>query len=229
MSAKRSETLKLVLLFALLDVIFLRWVWIHFGNWGFWDWDYQQSLLEIARISALQYGQIPLWNPYFGGGLSYAGNTLNHVWAPSFVPILLFGTLPGIKVCILLYLGLAQSSMFALARSRGHDPLAASFAAAIFSFAGVYAQRLTHGHFEWIAIAWVPLVILYIDRGSREISPRSILLGGIFFALIFLDGGPYQFAFFGVFAGIYALAKCIETKSFIPILGLAGIASIAIE
>jgi hypothetical protein len=224
----RSKTLRLILIFALFDAIFLRWVWLHFDNWGFWDWDYQQSLLEIARVSVTQYGQVPLWNPYLGGGVSYAGNTLNHVWAPSFIPILLLGTLPGIKICILLYLGIAQWGMFQLARSREHDPWTASFAAAIYSFGGVYAQRLTHGHFEWIAIAWVPLVILGIDRCSPQIRRRPLWLAGIFFGFIFLDGGPYQFAFFGIFAGIYAIAKSLETRSTGPLIALVAISSIAI-
>ena len=223
----RRQTLARVLLFFVADLIFLRWIWLHFDNWGFWDWDYQQSLLEVARISLLQYGQVPLWNPYFGGGVNYAGNTLNHVWAPSFIPILLFGTLRGIKLCIFLYLGIAQWGMFRLARYRGHDPWSASLAAAIFSFGGVYAQRLTHGHFEWIAIAWVPIVILGIDRCGKEISRSSLCLAGLFFAFIFLDGGPYQFAFFSVFALIYAFATSIEAKSVRPLIGLAGIALVA--
>ena len=44
-----NKTRLLVALFLILDLVFLRWVWIHFFNWGFWDWDYQHTLLEAAR------------------------------------------------------------------------------------------------------------------------------------------------------------------------------------
>lgn len=107
------------ILFILLDLLFLRWVLIHFFNWGIWDWDYQQTLFEISRRSILKYNQLPLWNPFIRGGVTLAGNTLNHVWAPCFIPILLFGTIAGIKICIFLYLLIAQFGMFLLARYQG--------------------------------------------------------------------------------------------------------------
>ena len=33
-----NKTRLLVALFLILDLVFLRWVWIQFFNWGFWDW-----------------------------------------------------------------------------------------------------------------------------------------------------------------------------------------------
>ena len=106
----------------LIDVFFLRWVWAHFDHWGFWDWDYQQSLLEAARISILEYGQLPLWNLWLGGGVSLAGNSLGHAWAPSFLWVLAFGTIAGLKLCIAFYVLVAQIGMWRLARIRGVDP-----------------------------------------------------------------------------------------------------------
>jgi hypothetical protein len=222
--------------FAVVDVLFLRWVFIHFGNWGFWDWDYQQTLLEVARVSVVEYGQLPLWNPYLGGGVSLAGHTLNHTWSPSFAIILLFGTLAGTKLCIAIYLALAQWGAFRLARSLGQDVMSAAFAATVFSLGGVYAQRLSHGQFEWIAIAWVPFVIHALDRArearvagaSRFASIRPVVMAGGFFALLILDGGPYQFAFFGVFLGLYACIRSFEVRAAFPVLQLAMSVAIAV-
>ena len=225
---ERQRALKLALSFLALDAVFLRWVIAHFHNWGFWDWDYQQTLLEVARTSLLVYGQLPLWNPYLGGGISLAGNTLNHTWSPSFLPILLFGTLVGIKLCIFIYLAIAQLGMFKLARSRGLGEIEASFSALVFSFGAVYAQRLSHGQFEWIAIAWVPFVLIAIDRMIERPTLRAACGGGVFYSLIVLDGGPYQFAFFGVFLAIYAGVRAIELRNLRPLVGLASLGGVAV-
>jgi uncharacterized membrane protein YfhO len=225
---ERKHAINVVMAFAVLDLIFLRWVFAHFGNWGFWDWDYQQSLLEVSRSAIVDYGQLPLWNAYFGGGVSLAGNTLNHVYAPSFLPVLLFGTLVGIKLCIFIYLAIAQAGSFLLARSRGLGPLEAMLTAIVFSLGAVYAHKLAHGQFEWIAIAWVPFVLLAVDRIGHALSARTLCGGSIFFALIILDGGPYQFALFGVFLGVYVLVQAIDERSAKPLAGFVAIGTGAV-
>jgi hypothetical protein len=227
-NADRQKALTLSLMFLALDAAFLRWVIAHAHNWGFWDWDYQQTLLEVARKSVVEYGQLPLWNPYLGGGISLAGNTLNHVWSPSFLPILFFGTLVGIKLCIFIYLAIAQLGMFKLARSRGLGEIEATLSALVFSFGAVYAQRLTHGQFEWIAIAWIPFVLVAVDRFIERPSAAAACRGGIFYSLLMLDGGPYQFAFFGVFLALYTIARAIEIRGLRPLLGLASIGVVAV-
>ena len=128
-----NKTRLLVALFLILDLVFLRWVWIHFFNWGFWDWDYQHTLLEATRVSFVDYFQVPLWNPYIGGGATLAGNSLNHAWAPCFLPVLLLGTLSGAKICIFIYLLIGQLGMYLLARHRGLS-MQASFFSAIICF-----------------------------------------------------------------------------------------------
>jgi uncharacterized membrane protein YfhO len=224
----RKRAAGLAVIFLSLDALFLRWVLAHFGNWGIWDWDYQQTLLEVSRLSIIEYGQLPLWNPYLGGGVSLAGNTLNHVFAPSILPVLALGTLVGIKLCIFLYLAIAQLGVFLLARSRGLGEIEASLSALVFSFGAVYAQRLTHGHFEWIAIAWVPFALLELDRFIDRPNSRTACRGALFLALIFLDGGPYQFAFFGVFLALYVSARAIEARAWRPFVGLASIGALAV-
>jgi hypothetical protein len=212
------------LLLLLIDAFFLRWIWAHFGNWGFWDWDYQQSLLEATRISVVEYGELPLWNAWIAGGVSLAGNTLNHAWGPSILWILAFGTPIGTKLCLAFYLLLAQVGVWRLARIRGLEASGALLAAAVFTLGGVYAQRLTHGHFEWIAIAWMPHVLFYLHRWLERPCLRPLALGGACFAFIVLDGGPYQFAFFSIFSGAYALTLAALRRSTRPLTGMPGIA-----
>ena len=200
------------LLFVLLDLLYLRWIWVHFGNWGFWDWDYQQTLLETARVSLLGFGQIPLWNPFLGGGVTLAGNTLNHTFSPCFLLILLFGTVTGIKACIVLYALVGQIGMYRLARALDMGRFGAFFAGLLYVLGGVYAQRLTHGHFEWIALAWYPYVLWMIERLMVRFRWSTVAVGGLFMAFVFLDGGPYQFVFFMIFACVYTLFRDLRVR-----------------
>ncbi len=204
-------------LFILLDLLFLRWVVIHFPNWGIWDWDYQLTLLEASRKSLLHHHQLPLWNPFIKGGVTLAGNTLNHVWGPSFIPILLFGSVAGVKVCIFLYLLIAQCGMFLLAQQHRIAKEGAFLAAILYTLGGVYAHRLTHGHFEWIAIAWIPFIVLMIHNAFKRFNKKTICAGGVFLAFLFLDGGPYQFAFLSVFLAFYTIFLMVKCKSLKPL------------
>lgn len=162
-----------------------------------------------------------MWNPFIGGGVTLAGNTINHTWGPCFVPIFLFGTIAGIKVCILIYLLISQWGMYLLARDRGLSEESAFLSAILYTLGGFYAHRLTHGHFEWIAAAWIPFIVLIIHKNIESLNKKSICLGGIFLAFLFLDGGPYQFAFLTVFLGIYTTFIAIKYKNTRPIITLA--------
>ena len=51
---KSRDAARWVAGFALVDLLFLRWVYLHFGHWGFWDWHYQLTLLEAARLAVVE-------------------------------------------------------------------------------------------------------------------------------------------------------------------------------
>jgi hypothetical protein len=214
----RSPRLWLPVAFALLDGVFLWWVWAHFSYWGIWDWDYQESLLETARRTIVDYRELPLWNPFMGGGRTLIGHPLARTFNPSFAPILLFGTVPGIKICIYLYLLLGQGGMYLLARNHGLDRPGCFLAAALFSFGGYFVHHVTHGHFEWLAYSWVPFVMLALERSTRGLDARTVLAGGGSLGLLFLDGGPYQFCFSLLFLGIYGTLLALAHRSTRPLI-----------
>jgi hypothetical protein len=214
----RSPRLWLPLAFVLLDGAFLWWVWVHFSYWGIWDWEYQESLLETARRTIVDYRELPLWNPFMGGGRTLIGHPLGRTFNPSFVPILLFGTVPGIKICIYLYLLLGQGGMYLLARNRGLGRPACFLAAALFSFGGYFVHHVAHGHFEWLAYSWVPFVMLALERSTRRLDARTVLVGGGSLGLVFLDGGPYQLCFSLLFLGIYGTLLALAHRSARPLM-----------
>lgn len=146
-SAVRSPRFLVPAAFLLVDAVFLYWIWVHFPNWRIWDWDFSQTLLEAARTSVAEHRQLPLWNPFVGGGFTLVGHPQVRAFNPSFAVILAFGTIAGVKICILLYLLVGQWGSFALARAEGLSRTAAFLAAIVFSLSGWYAQHIAHGHF----------------------------------------------------------------------------------
>jgi len=119
--------------------------------------------------------------------------------------------------------------MFLLSRYRGLSRGSAFLSSLLYTLGGVYAQRLTHGHFEWIAIAWIPFIVLAIHRSAGRLSRKPLCLGGIFLAFLMLDGGPYQFAFLGVFLALYVLPLAIQGKSPRPLAAAAIILILGIS
>ncbi len=213
--------------FAALNALYLYWLWAHFPNWGFWDWDLQETLLEAARSSLLEHGQLPLWNPYMGGGVTLVGHPLGRTFNPSFLPILLFGTVAGVKIAIFLYLLLAQWGAYRLARSHDVGRAAACFAAVVFGLGGAHAQHLTHGHFEWLGYAWLPFALVALRKASRRWRARHVLAGSAFLALTFLDGGPYQLCFSLLLLALYAPLLAIAGRTLRPLAASGAIVALA--
>ena len=209
---------------ALADLAFLHHVWRGFANWGIWDWDLQESLLEAARLAIVGHGELPLWNPYRNGGFTLVGNPLGRAFNPSFVPVLLFGTIPGVKIAIAIYLWIAQLGVLALCRALGTGLVPALLAALVFSWGGCFTQHLTHGHYEWLGYAWLPFALLALVRAERE-GPRRWLDAAIALALLWLDGGPYQQVFSVLFVGAFACARAAASRRWAPLAG-AGAAGV---
>jgi hypothetical protein len=223
---KSSRAALYVAAFALVDIAFLYWVWSQFPNWGVWDWDFYQVMAEVARKSVVEHGELPLWNAYVGGGFTLIGHPQNRAFNPSFLAILAFGTIPGIKICIALYLGIAQWGAFHLARAHGLSELAAILAALIFSLSGWYVQHIAHGHFTWLGFMWVPWVALAVCRSTQRLDVRTLALGGIFCAFAWLDGGPYEVGFLPVFLGLYAAVRGLEARALRPLLAAGCVMAI---
>jgi hypothetical protein len=211
----------IVVAFAILDGVFLYWLWANFSNWGIWDWDYYQTLIEAERTTLLDFGQLPLWNPYLGGGVPLIGNPMRRPLAPNSLAPLLFGTIAGIKINVFLYMLIGQLGMYALARNERLGRSAAALAAILFSLGGCFAQHLTHGHYEWLAFWWLPLVVLALHRAAERWSLSRVIFGGIALALLFMDGGPYEITYSLLLLGPYALLLSLRDRSPHPI-GAAG-------
>jgi len=216
--------------FALLAIVVCLPVIQSGSRWGFWDWDIFETIIEVARKSVVEYGQAPGWNPYLVGGHSLATHSLLPLASPSFLGILLLGTIPGIKLWIVVRQFVMLGGSYLLARRLSLGRLGAWTVAILFGLSSGYAQRVAHGHWNLQAFAFLPLLIFAGLEAVRPDRPRrrAIALGGGLLALMFLDGGPYTLLMGGLGLAVPAAIGARHRHWKSTITGLAGIAALAI-
>jgi hypothetical protein len=144
-------------------------------------------------------GELPLWCPYQFAGEPFVHDMLAAVFYP---PHALFFVIPeehagaALSWLIVLHILAAGECMYAYGRHRGLNPEAALVAAVGYMFAGSWLQRLLlGGHYLLIGLAWLPLVLLCLERAiERRRLAWAVAAGGAY-GLLILGTAP-QFTFY---------------------------------
>jgi hypothetical protein len=192
-----------ILFFAVIAFIFTLPIFFQLSNWGILDWDQHLFYHAVPRVSLLEYGQFPLWNPYYCGGTVLLANPQSRLLSPSFLLILLFGEVVGIKIDIWLHLVIGLLGTYALAR---HYQLASSFAmmaSFVFMLSSMYALNLTVGMTWFLSVAYLPWVFLFCLKAFQ--NWRYALASGLGLALMFFGGGAYPLSITILFLAVYSL------------------------
>jgi hypothetical protein len=105
----------------------------------------------------------------------------------------------------------AGAFMFVYARWRGLAEVGALVAAAGFMLS---AKWMTHlllaGHTITVGLAWLPLVLLALERAIRSGGAGPVLGAGVAFALLLLGTHPQWTLYAGVFAAMWTLGAALE-------------------
>lgn len=127
------------------------------GSWGINDWDYRQSLAHIYRATILEHHQFPFWNPYICGGAAGLGDPEFAVLAPSFIPILLLGPIPGIKTMLFICFAVTGLGIFMLAKRLGLSAMGSLVATLPITLGSALILKAVEGHVTIIyAFMWIP-------------------------------------------------------------------------
>jgi hypothetical protein len=169
-----------------LSLVFVSPVFRHLENLGVLDWDANLFMLEVPRITILQYRQAPLWNPYEWGGIPMLGSPWSRWLSPSFLLVLGFGTVAGAKIDIWLHLSVGLWGTFLLAREHGMRHASAFLAACAYLFGGWFALVVASGMSVFLGAALIPWAVL-LHRRARLGMRYHIALGGVC-ALMLFDG-----------------------------------------
>ena len=160
---------------------------------------------EAARIAVARYHELPLWDPYYCGGIPALGTPSARFAAPTFILTLLFGTLRGATLATFAMTLVGLEGAFGYVRARGAGTLAATTCAPVFALSGVFAHATIVSWTNFFGFELVPWVLLgarLAVRGSR----RGLLLTALSMAWMIGFGGTYT-------APLTALAVAFEVAS----------------
>ncbi|MBL8912296.1 MAG: hypothetical protein JNM17_16515 [Archangium sp.] len=176
--------------FALALIATLPWLLTAGGFNEFRDAQVLWLYEDQARRSVLDFGQIPLWNPEFCGGLPALGTPQARFGSPLFLLTLIFGTTRAEPLIIFTLVIVALYGAFHLARSHGATRAGATLGAPLFGLLGVFACAPFLGWFGFLGFAFLPWILLGVRRAARG-QLSGLALVGLSTGFIVGFGGTY--------------------------------------
>jgi hypothetical protein len=199
-------------LFLALTLGFIHPIFEHVTWFGGWDQGYFHGFDETARKTVLDYGQVPLWNPYHCGGRTLAGHVANLHLHPLFWLLALpFGTAIAYKLYLLIHVFLAMFGMDLYLRARGADGVGSILGAVAFGASGYFSWHFAGGHISYYGLALTPWLLIFLDRSREHI--RYGIWAGLVLASVFLMGGAYSYPFMVLLVAVHVLVFCIKDRS----------------
>ena len=154
-------------------------------------------------------GEIPLWNPYSFAGMPFVHDVQAGAFYPLHLPLYLLPedrVGPALSWLVVLHVIVAGWCMYAYARTKNLGKMAGLVSAVGYMFAGKWLLHvLAGGHYIMIPLAWLPLMLLFLERA---IERRSLLWGtwaGVVYSFIILGSHPQMTLYVGLFCAVWSL------------------------
>jgi hypothetical protein len=158
-------------------------------------------------------GELPLWSPFNFGGMPFIHDPQVAAFYPPHWPLLWLSPDhqgAAMSWLVALHVIVAGLAMYAYARHRALGELGAFVAALGYMFSGKWMLHLlAGGHYNMIPLAWLPFVLLFLERAIAGRGWRNAILASVFFAFIILGAYPYLTLYSGIF--IAAWTFCIRS------------------
>ncbi len=153
------------------------------------DEHYFFSHEEAARRTITEFHQLPTWDPWHLGGMVTVANPQSTILAPDFVLRVFFGTAPGRRLAILLFVLLGLEGMFWLLRQRRVNVLPALAASYAFGFCGAFPAFIAGGWLNFLGFLLLPWVLFFANKAVTDW--RYAFASAGFIAWMLLCGGTY--------------------------------------
>ncbi len=163
--------------------------------------------------AVLQFGQLPLWNPYQFGGTPFIANPSSGMFYPFNLLFFLFPTDFVFGYLFILDVFLIGLFTYLFARAIQLKTASAFVAAVTMMFSGTITARIIAGHVIILdTILWFPLLLLFYEKAIQTKKFLYGILAGLPIALMIIAGHT-QFAVFGLVAAVmYFILRIISEK-----------------
>jgi hypothetical protein len=162
---------------------------------------YQLPQMRFLVSSWRQTGELPLWCPYSFAGMPFVHDLQVAAFYPPHLVLYLLPEAmvgPALSWLIVAHVTMAGWATFAYGRSQGLSHNCAVIAALGYMFAGKWLLHLlVGGQYVVVGLAWLPLVLLFLERGIQRGGLLEATWAGVVLALLVLGSHP-QLAFYAV-------------------------------
>lgn len=164
-------------------------------------------------------GEIPLWNPHVCAGMPFVHDSQTAAFYPLHIVLYLLpaewmqATLSWLTV---LHVMIAGWCMYAYAYSTGLGRLASFTAGAGYMLSGKWLLHIvTAGHYPFVALAWLPLLLMFLDQAIQRGSIVKATYAGIIYAIIILGSHPQLIFYSGLFAALWSLGAALSSAGWL--------------
>jgi hypothetical protein len=167
-------------------------------------------------------GELPRWCPY-----SFAGRTFASMPYPPLLFVLTdampesaFG--PLLSWMVVVHLVLAGVAMFVYARGQGLGEVGAFVAGCGFMFGGAWLLHILDGGHFFVSLAWLPFVLLYLERAIRERSLTAATFAAVFYGLLVWGLHPQISFYAGLLIALWALGTALQEAGYLDGAGVTS-------
>jgi len=166
---------------------------------------------ESARRSIVEFGQLPMWDPYYCGGMDGLGTPQSRYVSPTFLLTLLFGDLRAEPIVAFLMIFLGLEGAYRYARSYKASALGAAFAAPLFALSGLFAVAPALGWYNFFGFELLPWAAFGLRRAMAGRRWGIVIAAGALAWMVGF-GGTYPAPLAGLFCAFEAIAGLIERR-----------------
>jgi hypothetical protein len=177
-----------------------KWFWLSTAGSmvDYRDAHYNSLFEDAARISVAKYHELPLWNPFYCGGVYALGTPSARFTSPTLLLSVVFGVLRASPLIAVLACFAGLEGTYRYARAHRAGTLGAMLAAPLFALSGFFPRS---GSFEWVnflgfeLLPWAALglhrALSPDERATKTSRVRGAVLAGGAVGWMTLFGGTY--------------------------------------
>lgn len=185
-----------------------------------------------AWVSVVRFGQVPLWDPYYCGGMYALGTPQSRFAAPPFLLTLGLGSLRAQPVIALAMMVIGMEGAYRYFRRRARSALGPALAAPLIALNGMFAVAFFNGWINFYGFELIPWVLFGASLAAKG-DARGVIITALAFAFIVGFGGTYAAPMAALFAVLETARSAVEQRErfvrALPVVAAAAVLSVGVS